>query len=413
MMSKGNIRKKVHISSRIVFMLLLVSAVLFLSACGTIEVRQKISKDGKVSGSIDINMDLTSFYVSLGIPKESFAEMDAAMFTQICENATASMNITNEECSVKNGIVALSGNLSLNKNDEYINESNGFFKKSGFFITEYLYTPNTSTMFSGSSFNSTDLDKFKASGLKMNIVVEMPGKIYDVVGGELIHEDYATDNGAAIFDMLNIAPGEYIGVRSREQNSSIFSVIILFLLFIIIALPFVRLIIHRKQEKSQYKDKPGTFLFVLLMPFVALIFLVSVGGFTTSDNSGFQILWAFIAFMMILSYITRAFSYLSTDFELAGDGIIYKTCFIKKTILFSEIKKIERAEVGLLPFNLGKGYGYKVATTSGEEISPTHLEKGNKQIWRKGILIFLKNGDAVYYPVRDIGWVIDAVKTHI
>lgn len=148
------------------------------------------------------------------------------------------------------------------------------------------------------------------------------------------------------------------------------------------------------------------------MPFLIILLLSLTNGFILEEGIS-QIIWGiFGVFMLTIFIFMWFFSYMGTDFEVSGEGIIYKKYFVKKTILFSEIKKIERAKAGL-KLSLGKGVGYRVTTTSGEEVLPTYLERGNGQRWNKGILLFLENGNTVYYPVCDIGWVMEAVKAHI
>ncbi|MBI4159067.1 hypothetical protein HY500_02295 [Candidatus Woesearchaeota archaeon] len=385
----------------------LIAVLLFLSGCGgNLRFYQKISSNGTVSGYMSGTLDLTELYAQQGIPQESYAAADAEFKTSMCEGFLDSSNLTNVECDLKYAMLIFSGNTP----SEHINESNGFFIKKGFFVTEYLFAPNTSKLISGGNSSQINMsDLAKEQNLRITFVAEMPGEIYDVEGGQIINDSSSYKKVVEINLMDAMIQGNPISIKSREINSSAMAAIAIILLLIIIVLPFLRLIVHRKQEKSQYKDKPGTVLFMLFTSFFIILFVGAIGGYFSSDGN-YQIFLAFVIFLYSMGFIIVIFQYTGADFEVAENGITYKNSFVKKNIPFSEIKKIEIAKLKTLWAKRGN---YIFMTPSGEEVKPNEIVQNVCRYPNKGILIFLKNGRIIFYNIKDINWVIEATKTHI
>jgi hypothetical protein len=192
-------------------------------------------------------------------------------------------------------------------------------------------------------------------------------------------------------------------VVEKEQSIDFLTVIAWLLIIIMIAPLFIRPFINRKQEKSQYKDKPGTARFIFSELFLFVVFAISA-----SIHVSNRALCIIIAIASAASIVILALRYLGTDFEIAANGVTYKKNFKTKTIPFSHIKKVERAKI--------KGFSWigrtKTFTTpAGEDIKPTEIIINLRNI-RTGIILFLKDGSTIFYPVKETEWAIEAVKAH-
>ena len=394
---------------------LFMAAILFLSGCeatnnltGNIEIREEISADGNASGSMSIYLDMTSLYLAAQVPEASYPQFDAVLKKSFCENASASFNLTKDaKCDVNNAIFTLSGNKT--NSDHLLNKTDGLYKKSGLLYVEYLFAPNSSSL-GGASGAAPNLSQLP-QGLKSKLTIEMPGEIFEVIGGKITTENYGKK--VAEFNFLEVlAKGTPISVRSRHMNGPVLSIITLLLLLLTIAMPIIRTLMNRKQADSLYKDSPNTILYAVLMLFVIIpgFYWTSYMFFYASsiEMRITPLIWAFV---YNLGFIVFTALYLGTDFEVTKNGIIYKKFFVKKIIPFSQIKNIERAKIeSRFTFKLlVKTY----ITPSGAKVQPTDIVNNLRGGLRKGILIFLKDGRTILYPVRDIDWVIDAVKSRV
>ena len=171
-----------------VLIALFMAAILFLSGCaavdslsGNIELHEKISADGNVSGSISIYLDLISFYEAQQVPQASYPEFDTALKSAFCANASTSFNLTKDaNCDVKNAVFTLSGNKT--NSETLFNETDGLYKKEGLFYVEYLFAPNSSSL-GGASGAAPSLSQIP-HGIKSKFDLEMPGEIFEVNGGK-------------------------------------------------------------------------------------------------------------------------------------------------------------------------------------------------------------------------------------
>lgn len=388
----------------------LIVALLILGGCGgALEIHQTINATGITKGYIDGTFDLTEIYEQQQASVSSYPTIDANSKGPICKQISEAINATDIACDLRNAILTFKGT----KEEKQLNESDGFLIKRGWFVIEYFYRPNSTGLPSGNSSqasNLSQLSEFRANGLIMKYVIEMPGDIVDVVGGRITRDNQG--KSVAEIDMMDvIIQGGTISVRSREFTA-LLGIIILGALALIAAMPLLSWLMNRREEKSVYKDKPGTLMYMFLFaPLSLIMFCAAALGFFIGDP-GSGVTFVIGAFFFSMAFVLVILQYLGTDFEVTQKGIVYKTAFAKKMIPFSQIKKIERATAGV-GFSRGIRPAYLVTTTSGTKVKPTHLEKGNGRRWHKGVLIVQKDGATTYYPVRDIGWVIDAVNERI
>jgi hypothetical protein len=381
---------------------LLLGMSLLIAGCeGSMVVYQKISSNGTSSGYMNGTFDLADVYAGFGIPQQSYAQADAEMKGPMCEQFASAFNNTNFSdisCDVKDAKLFFSANAE----EQELNESD-FFVKRGLFTVEYIFTKNSSDMMgSNSSGNVSQMKEFLDQGLEVKYYVEMPAQIFDMTGGQF---NYKT----AEFDVLELAvQNQTIYIKSKDTNSTTMSAFFISFLLIMILSPFVRMIIHRKHEKSQYKDKAGTVGFIFGFFFLAMLWMIAVANYVIRD--GFtQICLALGAFVLTIALILSAFRYLGANFEVSAEGITYTKAFRKRTVAFSEIKKIERAKFkGIIWMKQDKIF----TTPSGEDIQPSEIVTSYRNP-RKGVIIFLKDHSSIFYNVKEIAWVMDAVNARI
>jgi hypothetical protein len=375
---------------------------LLLSGCINAEVRQVIDSNGKMSGSLNAVVNLTSFYVQQGLQPENYSDADPLIESSICGSLSNSSNLTGVKCGISNAILTVSGNF----NESNLTKAEGFFKSTGLFNSEYLFAPNTSGFGQFSGASGTDpvraLTEAKKQGANMTYVIDMPGEVYEAGGGRIVEGD-------AVFDLIDVLTNEKtIYARSRAPNGDFFGWFSLVAFAIILASPLLRWAINRKRKNSLYKEGPGilgTLLFIFFMIVLISVFLFESFSFFSGPGdlfSGFGLLFFLAIFVYSLVW------FLGTDFEVSVDGIFTKQYFMEKRIRFSEVKKIERAEMDSI-FFLGD---WKVATPTGARVHPSETVYGGKN-FRKGVLLYLKDGRTVYCLVRDGDWVIDAVRARI
>jgi len=386
---------------------LLIISTILISGCINVNVRQKVDENGRMTGSMDGGLDLTNLYLSYGIPRENFSMLDPAMEESICGNVSANAgNLTHVICEVSDAIVTISGDFK----ETNLTEKDGFYRSYGLLSTEYLLVGNVSSIVGGDSagFDIGTLIQAKKQGASISYVIEMPGDVYEVGGGRMLNETDSYDRTTTVakFDFIDVmVNGDQIHVRSREPSYAGFG--FLFLLGLAAALlpPAIRWLIYPKRKDSLYKDGLGalwTIVQMLSIVFLTIFFLVLAMVYALGLDQGVVVVGVIFIPALILYSI---FIYLGADFEVAKDGIFSTQNFTPKRIKFSEIKKVERAEMDSV-FFLGD---WKVATPSGNKVHPSETWYNGRSA-KKGVLISLKSGRSVYTLVRDIDWVIDSIK---
>ncbi len=379
--------------------ILLIAVSMMLIGCVDVVVHQEIGRDGFTTGTLELSLNLTSIYSQMGAPPSSYATLDSQMGNAMCQNLTATANLTNPDCTVMDGTLMIRGTLP----NGTLNETTGFIRKQMLTQTWYVYTPNISGMGMGANA-SQFLDLASKQNANMTLIIGMPGKIISVKGGKIVHR-LGGLIGEASFNLLtSLSRGKPISVTSVETDGPLLTAILIMFLIGIFILPIVRPIIHLRKEKSLYKDSPGTVVYMASCMILMGVFFGLVNAYTISDP---QWLMALFALCCIWGFTIAAIGYVTSDFRLTGKGIEYCSNFVRATIPYSRIKKAERAKL-----RLGLR-GYHVTTTSGASIKPTHTEIRPGRIGMKGVFIAFKDGRSIYYPAKDIGWVIEAINGRI
>jgi hypothetical protein len=391
-------------------LVMLALAIVLLSGCVNVNVRQKVTSEGTMTGSMNGTLDLTDLYLSYGVPRENFSQLDSVMYGSVCGNITSSPgNLTNIRCGVQNAVVTVSADFR----ETNLTEKDGFYRSYGLFNTEYLLVGNVSSITGGDSgmFDIGTLIQAKKKGASISYVIEMPSDAYEVGGGRLVNEtdSYGRTTTVAKFDFIDVmTKGDQIYVRSREPNFLPIFLLTLLGLGAAFLPPALRWLIHPKRDKSLYKDGLGilwTILQVVGILMLNFFFLVSAIVYGSFPDQG----WVVIGVMLFPALeLYSIFIYLGFDFEVTKDGIFSRQNFMEKRFKFSEIKKVERAEMDSI-FFLGD---WKVATPSGTKVHPSETWY-NGHAARKGVLISLKSGKSVYVLVKDIDWVIDSIKEQL
>ncbi len=376
-------------------------ALLLISGCGgTIEIRQTVNSTGGMTGYMNGTFDLTQLYQQQNASYSDYSKVDEGAKSIICKQITDMINGTNTTCDLRNAILTFKGT----KQGTQLNESEGFTVKKGWFATEYILNSNSSGFASGnSSMNRTQLADLRDKGISIKYTIEMPGDVTDVVGGKIVGDG----KKVAQIDMMDVMMQEAnITVRSMEFTG-LLGYIILAASASMILVPLSRRLLNIK-EKALYREKPGTWMLMLFyLPGSLVMFCGAALGFFVIGKDA-QTTSMFGAFFFSMAFALLILQYLGTDFAVSEKRIVIKTAFHKRIIPFSSIRKVERAKAGI--GLCGIRPCYLVTTTSGTKIKPAYLGRGNGLRWNKGVLITQKDGMTTYYPVRDAGWVIDAVK---
>jgi len=391
--SKKKIKKGFPLS------ILLVSLVIFLSGCATIEVNQVIDEDGTVSGFMEADIDLTDLYIQSKIPRESFSQADIEFQKAFCEgNITESEDFENVKCGIKNAKLTFSANMTGT-----LNESNGFFVSNGIIGNEYLFIPNISGFGSGDQEELiTQIIEAREKGAKITFNLNMPGTVYEVEGGKISGLN-------AQFDMIEILEkGEPIHIRSSEVNPVFLAIVGILGFGIILLAPIIHWIIYRKREYSLYKDGHGVVgtITIMLSLYItmSLVFVPIILNFTSPELRN-NILLPVFALLFVAMYLKYLFLYLANGFELTREDIFIRKNFMGRKIKSSQVTRVEiaKSDMFYLPGQM------KVRTPDGEHIKPDEvLSNGHRS--RKGILLYLKGGKTIFALVREINWVLAAFK---
>ena len=371
-------------------------------------VRQKVTSEGKMTGSMNGTLDLTDLYLGYGVPRENFSQLDSVMDKEVCGNVTSSPgNLTNVKCTVRNGVVTISADFK----ETNLTEKDGFYKSYGLFNTEYLLVGNISSIMGGQDSAGIDIGMLiqaKKKGAKISYIIEMPTDVYEIGGGRLFNETKGSERTTVVakFDFIDVlTKGDQIYVRSREPNYAMLGILSFIGFGIAFLPPLLRWLIHPKRDKSLYKDGLGilwTILQVISILILNFVFFLAAMLYASFPEQGWLIIGVLLFPVLVLYSI---FVYLDFDFEVTKEGVFSKQNFMERRIKFSEIKKVERAEVDSI-FMLGD---WKVATPSGTKVHPSETWH-NGHAGRKGVLLSLKSGKTIYVLVKDIDWVIDSIK---
>jgi hypothetical protein len=215
-----------------------VLAFLLFSGCVTLEMRQKISPDGTVSGNMSMRADMNSLYVLMNITPDQYALADTQMKDSVC-NASAfeAQNLNNVKCDVKNAILTISADVKSEKLNDTV-----FSKKSGLPYTEYWYTPSAVAL--ERSLPTSQLQQIQGMqslGSNMTLIIEMPGDIYET-NGKIVGK-------AVVFDLLDLLVKETTpSIKSRELNFIGLSIVGGIVLLIIVG---AYILIMRKPASKQ------------------------------------------------------------------------------------------------------------------------------------------------------------------
>ncbi|MBI4451779.1 hypothetical protein HY642_07445 [Candidatus Woesearchaeota archaeon] len=379
--------------------------VLILSGCADLTVRQRVSANGETFGSMHLVLNLTQDFMNQQGTRMSYEEFDEYTKKNSCPALIEQFNLTNSTCDVKYLFLTYSGN-GTGKN---ITEADGFVRRTHLLTTEYQLKPNMSGLTSG-ALDAAKITEARAQGVKATFILEVPGVVQYASSGTILNRS-EPGYGAVAFDMLDLlAGGKEISVTSTDYNRTAQIIFSALPLLLIVGVPIVRWLFNRKQKKSLYKDRAGTGLYVTVVLVIVSLLFFTMYSFLFGPAENQLAVFFYAAAMSAIITITVLF-YVGTDFEVTQEGIVYKSNFAKKSIRFSEIRKVERAKVvGWLRWWWAR---QTVTTTSGTTVKPTDFVQHAFRLRNRGVLFQLKNGKSVYYRVRDIDWVIETVKGRI
>jgi hypothetical protein len=217
--------------------ILLVGVFLVLFGCLTVDMRTNIASDGSRSGTMSMRWDLKPLTaVMMNVSESDFsaqyaaldsatkAQMDAGMKAESCANMSASYNLTNVKCDVKDMILTLSGDAKVLK----LTEKDGFTKTAGLLETTYTYTSLNDTFSSGMTPDTVQqLEEYK-SRANATMYIQMPGSIFEATNGKIV-------NGVAVYDMLDLMiKGKAPIVKSKETNLPVVGGIVVVVLIVIV-----------------------------------------------------------------------------------------------------------------------------------------------------------------------------------
>lgn len=247
-------------------LILILISVLFISGCISMDVKQKINRDG--TSEIEIIYDLSAI---LGMAEQlgnssgqqgniSVGEGSKENFTQACEGFNKEMKLKNAKCvTTEDYKIIINFDTSLENNPAFkVSRSIPYITyeydvKNVYNILSDL--PSVNQGGTGESqqekFSDEELiqaKSMKAMGVKYSYTLEMPGKISKTDVGNV-------QENKVVIDMFDMIGKEHIYVQSKELNLLYDLAIVAIILILVGGAAILLLSKRRRALREQYPQK--------------------------------------------------------------------------------------------------------------------------------------------------------------